>query len=154
MLADFSFGQNKRYVEEVALYHLDSLTKIDTTAFKKFKYFTDGSLSINKTWVDTFLYSNGMLYSQYIKSPGQYIKSSFKNLKIAKKKSLKSFVVPRQMQGEKSAHKLEIYHFLKAKDRYYVEFTIWTSDSSGHTAIIIINNKGDLIGYHTYFFIT
>src|SRR5437660_9475974 len=78
-----SIGQNKRFVEEVAMYHLDSLTKIDP-AYKLVLYYSKGTLVSSKTSVkDT-------IDETYIKKNVQ-LSSGFKDLTMVEKDKLASF---------------------------------------------------------------
>ncbi len=131
-------GQNKRYVEEVALYHLDSLTKINSQ-FKNFKYFTNGYLADLQSYVDTTKYIN--VRQHYV------IKSSFKNLEIIEDPKVIFFSVPRRIRKNGSSTDLDIFRYVKIKDKYYVRFGVKTDNYSGQAALIIMDSKGDLISW-------
>ncbi len=140
----FSQGQNKRYVEEIALYHLDSLTKVDPL-FKNFKYFTNGYLSSFRTDADT---------NHFMRvTPNILIKTPFKNLQIVEDFKLTSFAVPRRIRKNGSSTTLIIYGYTKLNDKYLVGFRIEEGES-GKEALIIMNSNGDLIGrrYSTYIY--
>ena len=137
LVADFSFGQNKRYVEEIALYHLDSLTKKGLS----FKYFTNGYLSKYKSSIDT----TPRIIPVNIRL--SVIKSTFKNLQIIEDTNLICFSVPKRIRRNGSSTTLHIRHFNKTKDKYFVSFGINTDDYSGETVLIIMNLSGDLIDF-------
>jgi hypothetical protein len=129
-----SFGQTKKYVEEIALYHLDSLTKVDP-AFKNFKYYTEGSVEKYKTHIDDTIINLKQTFK---------IKSPFKNLIVLADTAIKSFPVPRRlMKNRSNTDVLNILHFAKAGQEYFVQFNIEVKHG-GKTALIIMDEQGNL----------
>lgn len=131
-----SIGQEKRFVEEIALYHLDSLTKIDKE-IKYFRYFTNGYLTTKQTtFADT---------SQLI-TKSLSLKSTFRNISILENKDLKNFFVPKKIRRDGKDTGLSIYRFIKNNDQFYILFE--ASDSGSFSVVLIILNKiGDLVRY-------
>jgi len=130
------FGQEKRFVEEIALYHLDSLIKFDKT-LKFFKYFTNGWVNNEQTTTaDT---------SQIIEKT-LILKSTFKNLSLIENKNLKAFSVPKKIRKNSKDPGLSIYRFIKNNDLYYILFESIDDGSLGQV-LIIINKTGDLVRY-------
>ncbi len=133
-----SFGQNKRFVEEVAMYHLDSLTKSDP-AFKLVLYYSKGTLVSSKTSIkDT-------IDEAYIKKNVQ-MKSVFKDLTIVEKDKLTSFPFTEHKMKNKNYTPLNIYHYMKIKDNYFVFFDI-QGNYGGTNILLVMDLKGDLVRY-------
>ncbi|PBQ31914.1 hypothetical protein CNR22_09070 [Sphingobacteriaceae bacterium] len=131
-----TFGQEKRFVEEVALYHLDSLTKIDKQ-IKYFRYFTNGYVTKKKmTFADT---------SQLV-SNSTVLTSAFRNLSIIENSDLTSFSVPKKIRGSTGDPGLVIYRFIKHNDQYYILFES-SDDGSFGQVLVILNKKGELVRY-------
>jgi hypothetical protein len=131
-------GQNKRYVEEIALYHLDSLTKVDPV-LKDFKYFTNGYLTNSRTSTDTTMWGLGSI------KPNYNLRSSLKNLQIIEDTTISNFTVSRRIRKNGSSPTLKIFRFSKIEGKYLVEFIIALGEV-GQTVLIIMNSYGDLIG--------
>jgi hypothetical protein len=138
-------GQTKKYVEEIALYHLDSLTKVDP-AFKNFHYFTNGYVEKQKTSTEDSTFIMKV-------KPDKFIETPFKNLTIVEDTTIKSFSVPKRLRKNKGSEVLNIYRFLKIGQEYFVFFKIELKDG-GQTALIIIDLSGNLkrrgIGSYIY----
>ena len=137
-------AQNKCYIEEIALYHLDSLTKIDA-ALKDFEYFTNGYLSE----MESEMISDTTYFNISEKNRAAfYIKVPFKNLQIVEDDSLTNFAVPKKLRGNVSSPTLEIKHFDKSNNKYYVVFTVrikGNTDYDEKDVLIVMNLNGDLI---------
>ena len=112
LLINLNFiAQNKRFVEEVAMYHLDSLTKSDHN-FKLVLYYSKGALVSSKTSIkDT-------IDETYIKKNVQ-LKSAFKDLTLVEKDKLTSFPFTEHKQKNKNYTPLNIYHFMKLKGQFH-----------------------------------
>jgi hypothetical protein len=141
-----SFGQTKKYVEEIALYHLDSLVKIDPV-FKDFKYFTNGYVEKFKTSADDT--SSAVMKVR----PNLFIKTPFKDLTIVEDTTIKSFYIPRRLRKKGGQDALDIFRFIRIGQEYFVLFRIEHKDG-GQTALIIMDIKGNLLrrglGYYIY----
>ena len=137
-------AQNKHYVEEIALYHLDSLTKIDPV-FKSFTYYTNGYLANNNSGEDTTHFMSII--------PNFVIKSAFKKLEIKENPNLVSFFVPKRIRKNGSSTLLNIFHYTKLNNCYIVRFSIKLGEG-GKEALIIMNSDGDLIArkYSTFIY--
>ena len=139
----FTYGQTKKTVEEIALYHLDSMTQTGQP-LAKFKYFTNGYLE-NDT-----LDFNAIFYLKKFKYTSDTIlrKNPFENCVIQDKKVYNKISIPNSLRHNKSDFTLNIYHYKKDFDKYYVLFEQETNtDLGGYQVILVINSKGDLINY-------
>ena len=133
-----SFGQNKRFVEEVAMYHLDSLTKSDP-AYKLVLYFSKGALVSSKTSIkDT-------IDETYIKK-NVVLKSKFNDFTMVEKDKLTSFPFTEHKMKNKNYTPLNIYHYMKIKDNYFVFFDI-QGLYGGTNVLLVMDLKGDLVRY-------
>ncbi len=132
-----TFSQNKRFVEEVAMYHLDSLTRSNAD-FKLVLYYTKGFLVAAKTGIkDTVDFQ--------IKR-NVNMTSIFKDLNIVEKEKLINFPFTEAKLKNKNYTTLNIYHYLKIGDNYFVFFDI-QRQFDGHNILLVMNSKGDLIRY-------
>ena len=132
------FGQNKRFVEEVAMYHLDSLTKTDP-AYKLVLYYSKGALVSSKTSIkDT-------IDETYIKKNVQ-MKSVFNEVTLVEKDKLTSFPFTEHKMKNKNYTPLNIYHYMKIKDNYFVFFDI-QGNYGGTNILLVMDLKGDLVRY-------
>lgn len=132
-----SIAQNKRFVEEVAMYHLDSLTRSNPD-FKLVLYYTKGFMVAAKTSIkDTVDFQ--------IKR-NVNMASVFKDLTILEKEKLINFPFTEAKLKNKNYTTLNIYHYLKIGDNYFVFFDI-QRQFDGHNILLVMNSKGDLIRY-------
>lgn len=132
-----SIAQNKHFVEEVAMYHLDSLTRSNPD-FKLVLYYTKGFMVAAKTGVkDTVDFK--------INRPVN-MTSVFKDLTMVEKEKLTNFPFQEAKLKNKNYTTLNIYHFLKANDLYYVFFDV-QRQFDGHNILMVMNSKGDLVRY-------
>lgn len=133
-----TIAQNKRFVEEVALYHLDSLTRSNAD-FKLVLYYTKGFLVAAKTGIkDTA--------ADYKIKRNTNMASVHKDLVIVEKEKLVNFPFTEAKQKNKNYTTLNIYHYLKIGDNYFVFFDI-QRQFDGHNILLVMNSKGDLIRY-------
>ncbi len=134
-------AQNKRFVEEVALYHLDSLTRSNPD-FKLVLYYTKGFMVAAKTGIkDTVDFKINRAVN---------MSSVFKDLTIVEKEKLVNFPFTEAKLKNKNYTTLNIYHYLKVGDLYYVFFDI-QRQFDGHNILLVMNSKGDLIRYKLQF---
>lgn len=137
-----SLSQNKRFVEEVAMYHLDSLSRSNPD-FKDVNYYTKGFLVAAKTSIkDTVDFK--------IKRNVQ-MASVFKDLVIVEKEKLVNFPFTEAKLKNKNYTTLNIYHFLKIGENYFVFFDI-QRQFDGHNILLVMNSKGELIRYKLLFY--
>lgn len=129
-------AQTKKRVEELALYHLDSLTKVDP-AFKDFKYFTNGFIEKQKT------VSEDTMSVMKVK-PDLHLKSAFNNLTIVEDTTSKSLSLPRRLRKNGGYQPLTIFRFLKIGHEYFVFFKI-EYEYGGQNALIVMDEKGTLL---------
>ncbi|MBP7809138.1 MAG: hypothetical protein KA163_07590 [Bacteroidia bacterium] len=133
-----TIAQNKRFVEEVALYHLDSLTRSNAD-FKLVQYYTKGFLVAAKTGIkDTA--------ADFKIKRNTNMASIHKDLVIIEKEKLINFPFTEAKQKNKNYTTLNIYHYLKIGDNYFVFFDI-QRQFDGHNILLVMNSKGDLIRY-------
>ncbi|MBK7669041.1 MAG: hypothetical protein IPJ32_17885 [Sphingobacteriaceae bacterium] len=133
-----TIAQNKRFVEEVAMYHLDSLTRSNAD-FKLVQYYTKGFMVAAKTGIkDTA--------ADYKIKRNTNMASVFKDLTIVEKEKLINFPFTEAKQKNKNYTTLNIYHYLKIGDNYFVFFDI-QRQFDGHNILLVMNSKGDLIRY-------
>lgn len=133
-----TIAQNKRFVEEVAMYHLDSLTRSNAD-FKLVLYYTKGFMVAAKTGIkDTA--------ADYKIKRNTNMASVFKDLTIVEKEKLINFPFTEAKQKNKNYTTLNIYHYLKIGDNYFVFFDI-QRQFDGHNILLVMNSKGDLIRY-------
>jgi hypothetical protein len=131
-------AQNKRFVEEVAMYHLDSLTRSNAD-FKLVLYYTKGFMVAAKTGIkDTA--------ADYKIKRNTNMASAFKDLTIVEKEKLINFPFTEAKLKNKNYTTLNIYHYLKIGDNYFVFFDI-QRQFDGHNILLVMNSKGDLIRY-------
>ena len=132
-----TFAQNKRFVEEVAMYHLDSLTRSNAD-FKLVLYYTKGFLVAAKTGVkDTVDFKINRAVN---------MSSVFKDLTLVEKEKLVNFPFTEAKLKNKNYTTLNIYHYLKVGEIYYVFFDV-QRQFDGHNILLVMNLKGDLIRY-------
>ncbi len=137
-----SFAQNKRFVEEVAMYHLDSLTRSNAD-FKLVLYYTKGFMVAAKTSPkDTGDFK--------INRPVN-MASVFKDLTLVEKEKLTNFPFQEAKQKNKNYTTLNIYHYMKVGDLYYCFFDI-QRQFDGHNILLVMNSKGELIRYKLKFY--
>jgi hypothetical protein len=129
-------GQIKLYPEQVALFHLDSLVKVNEL-YLNAKYRADGKLTKYQTD------SMDVFWINYAKNKNQ-LKCKFTNIQIIEEPNLKQFDTQRRPKNRK-VNLLGINHYIKIKDIYYVSFSLATSKYEGYSIIIAINDKGDMI---------
>lgn len=130
--------QNKRFVEEVAMYHLDSLTRSNPD-FKLVLYYTKGFMVAAKTSIkDTA--------AEYKIKRNTNMASVFKDLVIVEKEKLVNFPFTEAKLKNKNYTTLNIYHYLKIGDNYFVFFDV-QRQFDGHNILLVMNSKGDLIRY-------
>lgn len=135
-------AQNKRFVEEVAMYHLDSLSRSNAD-FKDVNYYTKGFLVAAKTGIkDTVDFK--------IKRNVQ-MASVFKDLIIVEKEKLVNFPFTEAKLKNKNYTTLNIYHFMKIGENYFVFFDI-QRQFDGHNILLVMNSKGDLLRYKLQFY--
>src|SRR5687767_235532 len=109
-------AQNKRFVEEVALYHLDSLTRSNAD-FKQVLYYTKGFMVAAKTSIkDTA--------AEFNIKRNTNMASVHKDLAIVEKEKLINFPFTEAKLKNKNYTTLNIYHYLKVGDNYFVFFDI------------------------------
>jgi len=133
-----SIAQNKRFVEEVAMYHLDSLTRSNAD-FKLVLYYTKGFMVAAKTSIkDTA--------ADFKIKRNTNMASVFKDLTIVEKEKLINFPFTEAKLKNKNYTTLNIYHYLKIGDNYFVFFDI-QRQFDGHNILLVMNSKGDLIRY-------
>lgn len=138
-----SIAQNKRFVEEVAMHHLDSLTRSNPD-FKQVLYYTKGFMVAAKTSIkDTA--------GEFKIKRNTNVTSVFKDLTIVEKEKLINFPFTEAKLKNKNYTTLNIYHYLKVGDNYFVFFDIQRT-FDGHNILLVMNSKGDLIRYklHAY----
>jgi hypothetical protein len=130
-------AQNKHFVEEVAMYHLDSLSRSNPD-FKLVLYYTKGFMVAAKTGVkDTVDFKINRAVN---------MASVFKDLTLVEKEKLTNFPFTEAKLKNKNYTTLNIYHYLKIGDNYYVFFDI-QRQFDGHNILLVMNSKGDLIRY-------
>jgi len=133
-----TIAQNKRFVEEVALYHLDSLTRSNAD-FKQVLYYTKGFMVAAKTGLkDTA--------GEFNIKRNTNMASVHKDLTIVEKEKLINFPFTEAKLKNKNYTTLNIYHYLKVGDNYFVFFDI-QRQFDGHNILLVMNSKGDLIRY-------
>ncbi len=133
-----TIAQNKRFVEEVALYHLDSLTRSNAD-FKLVLYYTKGFMVAAKTSIkDTA--------AEFKIKRNTNMASIHKDLTMVEKEKLINFPFTEAKQKNKNYTTLNIYHYLKIGDNYFVFFDI-QRQFDGHNILLVMNSKGDLIRY-------
>lgn len=137
-----TIAQNKHFVEEVAMYHLDSLSRSNAD-FKQVLYYTKGFMVAAKTsakdTVDFQIKRNTNMAS------------AFKDLSMVEKEKLVNFPFTEAKLKNKNYTTLNIYHYMKIGDNYFVFFDI-QRQFDGHNILLVMNSKGDLIRYklHAY----
>lgn len=132
-----AISQNKRFVEEVAMYHLDSLTRSNAD-FKLVQYYTKGFMVAAKTGIkDTVDFKINRAVN---------MASVFKDLTMVEKEKLTNFPFQEAKLKNKNYTTLNIYHYLKINDLYYCFFDV-QRQFDGHNILLIMNSKGDLIRY-------
>jgi hypothetical protein len=138
-----SISQNKRFVEEVAMYHLDSLTRSNPD-FKSVLYYTKGFMVAAKTSIKDTV-------AEFKIKRNTNMASVFKDLTIVEKEKLINFPFKEAKLKNKNYTTLNIYHYLKVGDNYFVFFDIQRT-FDGHNILLVMNSKGDLIRYklHAY----
>ena len=137
-LSLISFAQSKRFVEEVAMYHLDSLTKSDP-AYKLVLYYSKGALLSSKTSIkDT-------IDETYIKKNVQ-LESKFKDFTMVEKNKLTSFPFTEHKMKNKNYTPLNIYHYMKIKENYFVFFDV-QGNYGGTNVLLVMDLKGNLVRY-------
>jgi hypothetical protein len=136
-----AFSQNKRFVEEVALYHLDSLIKTEP-AFKAVQYYTTGYLLKSKTGVKDTVESFTAKNSVKTMS----LQTVFKDVVMLENDKLNNFQVDKRAIKNKNYDALNIYHFLKANNLYYVFFDI-QGTYGGTNILIVMDLKGNMVRY-------
>lgn len=130
-------AQNKHFVEEVAMYHLDSLTRSNPD-FKLVLYYTKGFMVAAKTGVkDTIDFKINRAVN---------MQSAFKDLTLIEKEKLVNFPFTEAKLKNKNYTTLNIYHYLKVGDVYYVFFDV-QRQFDGHNILLVMNSKGELIRY-------
>lgn len=135
-------AQNKRFVEEVAMYHLDSLSRSNAD-FKDVTYYTKGFLVAAKTGIkDTVDFK--------IKRTVQ-MASVFKDLTLVEKEKLTNFPFTEAKLKNKNYTTLNIYHYLKVNDLYFCFFDV-QRQFNGHNILLVMNSKGELIRYKLQFY--
>ncbi len=132
-----AISQNKHFVEEVAMYHLDSLTRSNAD-FKLVLYYTKGFMVAAKTSVkDTVDFK--------INRPVN-MTSVFKDLTLVEKEKLTNFPFQEAKLKNKNYTTLNIYHYMKVGELYYCFFDV-QRQFDGHNILLVMNSKGDLIRY-------
>ena len=132
-----SLAQNKHFVEEVAMYHLDSLTRSNAD-FKLVQYYTKGFMVAAKTGIkDTVDFK----INRAVNMP-----SVFKDLTLVEKEKLTNFPFTEAKLKNKNYTTLNIYHYMKVNDLYYCFFDV-QRQFDGHNILLIMNLKGELIRY-------
>ena len=132
-----STAQNKHFVEEVAMYHLDSLTRSNAD-FKLVQYYTKGFMVAAKTGIkDTVDFK----INRAVNMP-----SVFKDLTLVEKEKLTNFPFTEAKLKNKNYTTLNIYHYMKVNDLYYCFFDV-QRQFDGHNILLIMNLKGELIRY-------
>jgi hypothetical protein len=132
-----TIAQNKRFVEEVAMYHLDSLTRSNPD-FKLVLYYTKGFMVAAKTSPkDTVDFKINRAVN---------MASVFKDLTLVEKEKLTNFPFQEAKLKNKNYTTLNIYHYMKVGDLYYCFFDI-QRQFDGHNILLVMNSKGDLIRY-------
>lgn len=132
-----TLAQNKRFVEEIAMHHLDSLSRSNAD-FKDVTYYTKGFLVAAKTGIkDTVDFK--------IKRNVQ-MASVFKDLTVVEKEKLVNFPFTEAKLKNKNYTTLNIYHYLKINDLYFCFFDV-QRQFDGHNILLVMNSKGELIRY-------
>ena len=130
-------SQNKHFVEEVAMYHLDSLTRSNAD-FKLVLYYTKGFMVAAKTGIkDTVDFKINRAVN---------MTSVFKDLIIVEKEKLTNFPFQEAKLKNKNYTILNIYHYLKINDLYYCFFDV-QRQFDGHNILLVMNSKGELVRY-------
>ena len=138
-----AYCQCKKTIEEIALYHLHSMTQ-NGQPLVKFKYFTNGYLEKDSLDFHPILYHKKFKYS----SDTILRRNPFENCIIQDKKNYNKISVPSSLRHEKTNFTLNIYHFKKETNKYYILFSQETNtDLGGNDVIVVINLNGDLINY-------
>lgn len=131
-------AQQKRYIEELAFYHLTNLQDLDP-ALKDVRYFTTGHLRGDTTgYLDTLLLKPGDTL---------FVPNPFPDAQVEEKKDLAQFEVPAYLRGRKNAYPLQIKHYLRASDRYYVHFSCLLNEYEGVLMLVSLDLKGNLARY-------
>jgi hypothetical protein len=135
-------SQNKHFVEEVAMYHLDSLSRSNAD-FKQVLYYTKGFLVAAKTSPnDTVDFKINRAVN---------MASVFKDLTMVEKEKLTNFPFTEAKLKNKNYTTLNIYHAMKVGDNYYCFFDI-QRQFDGHNILLVMNSKGELIRYKLQFY--
>lgn len=129
-------AQNKKPVEEVAFYHLDSLTKTDPE-IKQLKYFANGIVSRKQTTPDD---------TAIMICKEAHLKSAFNNLEVTQNPNLTSFDIPKKYRHNRSAEGLEIYRAARFNGYYYIYFEI-PLDYGMSAIVLVLDDNGDLVKY-------
>jgi hypothetical protein len=130
-------SQNKHFVEEVAMYHLDSLSRSNAD-FKQVLYYTKGFMVAAKTGVKDTV--------DFKISRAANMASVFKDLTLVEKEKLTNFPFTEAKLKNKNYTTLNIYHYLKINDMYYCFFDI-QRQFDGHNILLVMNSKGELVRY-------
>ncbi len=132
-----TYGQikTKMFVEELALFYLDSLMRTDKE-FYHFSYFTNGYIdNIPGSHADTnIIFTDKALF-----------KNPFENLSIIENQTIKCFSVPKRLRKKGGKYPLTINRYAKSKNAYFIEFDIRTKKNREQTVKLIIDLKGNLI---------
>jgi hypothetical protein len=133
------------FVEQLALFHLDSLTKVDLS-LHDIKFRTNGVL---KTTRRTMPFDTSFVKNL---EPEVFIRAPFSNLIIVEDTTIKHFAVSKTMTGNKRNKPLDIHPFLKIGQEYFVLFTI-SDTKQGQAILLVMDLQGNLkrreIGYFT-----
>lgn len=133
-----STAQNKRFVEEVALYHLDSLNRTSPD-FKLVQYYTKGFLIASTTSIKDTVEDHSV-------KKNLQMKSVFKDLAIVEKAKLSSFPFSEHPKKNKNYTPLNIYHYMKLNNQYFVFFDI-QGTFSGTNLLLVMDLNGNLLRY-------
>lgn len=131
-------GQNKKSIEEVAFYHLDSIIKLEPQ-LKRIKYFANGFVSKDRSECPDSL-------TLALTSKKLYLRSAFKELTLVENEKLSSITIPKSKRGRQRDTGLKISHFTRNGNLYYVEFEIM-NDGGIDSILIEMNELGDMTRY-------
>lgn len=124
-------------VEEIALYHLDSLTKTRKD-LQEVKYFVNGYVEpIKLLPYDTFCLG---------KQEQIFLKPRASDITVREDTTLTYLLIPKGLRRNGGKHTLMIYRHVKINNKYYVCFNN-NQGISGYFIILQMDDKGNLLNY-------
>jgi hypothetical protein len=126
-------------VEEIALYHLDSISRLKFPC--DFKYFTNGYVDQDTTYISENIrrkYLNDSSAKAIIKNP-------FADIILKDLARSDHFSIPNRMRGQKMNPVLRIHRHVTVGLYYLVGFGVSETESSGLYLTIVMDNRGNLV---------